>query len=124
MTKFGPMPPLEIRRALNALRVTVMMLNGECQHGYNTAHSARGCDLCAEQIEDALEVLENWPEGVVTEGAAVGSPWGSPEQRMALDATQDLPRMVAFVTDMRTQVNPMKAVEYFNQYFPDRKSVV
>ena len=39
---------------LVALKVTKQMLDGECQHGYDTSRSARGCDECADQIEYAI----------------------------------------------------------------------
>ena len=39
---------------LAALKVARQMLEGTCQHGYDTSRSARGCDECAEQIEYAI----------------------------------------------------------------------
>ena len=42
----------------------------------------------------------------------------------ALKLTQDNARMVAFVTDLRVQVNPSKANEYFNSIFPEIKRAI
>ena len=39
---------------LAALKVARQMLEGTCQHGYDTSRSARGCDECADQIENAI----------------------------------------------------------------------
>jgi hypothetical protein len=41
----------ENKQLRTALKVAEKMLSGTCQHGYDTSKSARGCDECAEQIE-------------------------------------------------------------------------
>ena len=43
---------------LAALKVARQMLEGTCQHGYDTSRSARGCDECADQIEYAIFELK------------------------------------------------------------------
>lgn len=37
----------------------------------------------------------------------------------ALKLTQDSARMATFAVDMRLQINPNRAVDYFNSYFPE-----
>jgi hypothetical protein len=39
--------------------------------------------------------------------------------REALEATQDIAKMVTFATDPRVSLNPTKAVDYFNRIFPE-----
>ena len=44
----------ENARLCEACEVAIKMLDGMCQHGYDTRGSARGCDKCYEQIVNAL----------------------------------------------------------------------